>query len=365
MLFKKEYKCLFQKLFIIVALLFVISSIFLNTTDTFATNNFSYDYGSFEISYNTPFDSNCYLSNFLSYNQIITTIHNTCNLYAGIVASGNNSLFSVSSDVNYMTISGKFNYVTFTDSNIVNYLPEQNSDYPPSIDTVTFNGTSQSGVTIENSQVFINTTDWVGTPPGTQLSNTKLRTFTVEYSLVLRGTFPSTVNRMFVYFDTYIWTGYSLGYNAYFERDINNRIYIDLSTNATDALLNQQNQLLILMNEGSNEYYDKTYEAIDNIEGQNASDIPNSSSSQTTSIIGTISSFVSALGTVQAGSCELTLPFPEFVGGNTVVNPCRFKEKAPAIISIGSSMLLIGVFIPLAFILLKMIYNEIRSFTNG
>lgn len=131
-----------------------------------------------------------------------------------------------------------------------------------------------------------------------------------------------------------------------------------LSTNSADGLTQT------MINQ-SQEYYDKTYEAVDNINNQSSSDINNATSSQTTSIIGTISSFVTALGTVQTGSCELTLPFPQFIGGNTTVNPCTAKEKAPTIVTIGSSMFLIGVFIPFAFMILKMIYNEIRSFTNG
>lgn len=113
------------------------------------------------------------------------------------------------------------------------------------------------------------------------------------------------------------------------------------------------------------EYYDEQRQADENISNQSTSDISNAENSQTTSLIGVITSFVSAISSVQTGSCELTLPFPNYLGGDTVVNPCTGKDKAPAIISIASSMLLITIFVPLAFIVLKMIYNEIRSFTNG
>lgn len=106
--------------------------------------------------------------------------------------------------------------------------------------------------------------------------------------------------------------------------------------------------------------------AVDNIDNQSANDMSGSSDQQTTSIIGTISSFVGAFSNVQASAnCNLTLPFPEFLGGNTMVNICQGKEKAPALIAIGSSLLLIVTFVPLAFIMLRMIYSEIRSFTNG
>lgn len=106
--------------------------------------------------------------------------------------------------------------------------------------------------------------------------------------------------------------------------------------------------------------------AVDNIDNQSANDMGGSSNQQTTSIIGTISSFLSAFQNVQpAQNCNLTLPFPEFLGGNTNVNICQGKDKAPTLVTIGSSLLLIVTFVPLAFIMLRMIYSEIRSFTNG
>lgn len=114
------------------------------------------------------------------------------------------------------------------------------------------------------------------------------------------------------------------------------------------------------------EYNDKQYQAWDNISNQSSSDIQGSSNQQTTNLIGIISSFVSALTSINTnGSCQLTLPFPSLLGGDQVVNPCNGADKAPAIISVASSLLLITIFVPLAFILIKMIYNEIRSFTNG
>lgn len=106
-------------------------------------------------------------------------------------------------------------------------------------------------------------------------------------------------------------------------------------------------------------------EAIDNISNQSPSDIEDATDSSTTSIIGAISSFLTALQGFTPSSCELTLPFPQNIGGNKVVNPCSGKEKAPTIVQVGSSLLLITTFVPLAFIVLRMIYNEIRSWTSG
>lgn len=160
----------------------------------------------------------------------------------------------------------------------------------------------------------------------------------------------------------YFWSNESAGSYIYWEK---NPTVIVFGSNLNDTLLQTQiDQNTTIINQ-NNEYYSHEYDATDNISGQSASDIQGATNAQTTSIIGTISSFVSALGSVQAGSCELTLPFPSFVGGQQVVNPCTGKDKAPTIVQIGSSMLLIVFFVPLAFIVLKMIYNEIRSWTNG
>lgn len=109
----------------------------------------------------------------------------------------------------------------------------------------------------------------------------------------------------------------------------------------------------------------KEDEAVSSIEDQSPSDIEGSTSTQTTSIIGVLGNFVSALGNVQATSCNLTLAFPSFMGGSQTVNPCLGKDKAPTIVQAASSMLLIVFFLPLSIILLKMIYNEIRSWTSG
>lgn len=113
---------------------------------------------------------------------------------------------------------------------------------------------------------------------------------------------------------------------------------------------------------------EKELESTSNIENQTPEDTAGSSSEnqQTTSLISVISSFVSSLSHINTnGSCQLTLPFPELLGGNQVVNPCNGADKAPSLITTASSLLLITIFVPLAFILIKMIYNEIRSFTNG
>ena len=116
----------------------------------------------------------------------------------------------------------------------------------------------------------------------------------------------------------------------------------------------------------SDEAAEKEMEGTTNIENQSTSDVSNPTNNQTTSLVGTISSFVSAFSYISpAANCNLTLPFPDFLGGDTTVDICTGADKAPTLIAAGSSLLLIITFIPLAFIMLRMIYNEIRSFTNG
>lgn len=113
---------------------------------------------------------------------------------------------------------------------------------------------------------------------------------------------------------------------------------------------------------------EKELEGTTNIENQTPQNTTGGTSEnqQTTSIIGTISSFVGAFSNISpAQNCEMVLPFPDFVGGNQTVDICQGKDKAPAVITIASSLLLIVTFVPVAFIVLSMIYREIRSFTNG
>lgn len=147
-----------------------------------------------------------------------------------------------------------------------------------------------------------------------------------------------------------------------------NSAYIEWTNNQTDNILNvqvSQNETIINQNQ---EFYNHEYEAEDNISNQSSGDIDNATNSQTTNIIGTIQNFATALGTVTtspSGVCNITLPFPSFVGGDVTVNVCQRRGQIYQIISVGSSLLLIGFFIPFAYMVLKMIYNEIRSFTNG
>ena len=116
------------------------------------------------------------------------------------------------------------------------------------------------------------------------------------------------------------------------------------------------------------EQNDKEEEAVDNISDQTPEDISSSGStenSETSSIIGVFSSFLSSLTNVQATTCIITLPFPSFAGGSWTWNICQNRDKAGNIMALFGSATLILFYVPVAWRLLAMIYNEIRSFTNG
>lgn len=110
------------------------------------------------------------------------------------------------------------------------------------------------------------------------------------------------------------------------------------------------------------EQEDATQNAVDDSESA-AQD--NSSNTQTTNLIGAFQSFVTALTSLSSTNCNVTLAFPSALGGNMQVNICQNKDHAGNIISVFGSLTLIVFYIPFSLKMLSMIYNEIRSFTNG
>lgn len=110
-------------------------------------------------------------------------------------------------------------------------------------------------------------------------------------------------------------------------------------------------------------------EAAENIADQSpegmADDGGSGENSQTTSLIGTLSSFLTAITNLSATNCNVTLAFPQFAGGSQTVNLCQNKEYTGNIVSIAGSIILVMFYLPVAFMLVSKIYSEIRSFTNG
>lgn len=135
--------------------------------------------------------------------------------------------------------------------------------------------------------------------------------------------------------------------------------------------INNQTDYTQKLNEISNKMSQQQQaeeDAVDNIEEQTPSDISSSGNTEnqaSTNLIGAFSNFVSALTNIQTGNCNITLGFPDYAGGSRTVNICQNKDKAGNLISVFSSLTLIVFYIPLAIRLLTMIYNEIRSYTNG
>lgn len=91
----------------------------------------------------------------------------------------------------------------------------------------------------------------------------------------------------------------------------------------------------------------------------------NSTNQQTSNLIGILQNFLNAITNFSATNCNITLPFPNYAGGDLTVNICQNKDKAGNIIGVFTSLTMIVFYLPLAIKLLSMIYNEIRSFTNG
>lgn len=132
--------------------------------------------------------------------------------------------------------------------------------------------------------------------------------------------------------------------------------------NAGNNTIINQNSQIINQNQ---QVIDKENQAIDNIENQDSSDISDAENQATTNLIGVFSSLLNELGNFQASSCVLVLPLPNFIGGQTSVNICQGKDVFGNLITLIGSLTMICFYIPLALVLVKMIYNEIRSFTNG
>lgn len=134
---------------------------------------------------------------------------------------------------------------------------------------------------------------------------------------------------------------------------INNSINnLNNSVNGVKDAIDNQNK------EEKQETQDASDDAAEEISGD-------SENAATSNLIGIISNFISSISDFTGGNCNLSLAFPSYAGGTLNVNVCQNKDKAGNIIEVFTSLTLIVFYLPLALKLLSMIYNEIRSFTNG
>lgn len=234
---------------------------------------------------------------------------------------------------------------------------------------------SSSGTTVLSKNLQSTTTDWTSESGSTLYYNTTLTFYgdVVMSGFNQNGAYNFTClmgNNNYAFY----WNGGSIVDKLYFEQ---NPATITWSNDKSAALLESQNAILQTQNnllEAQNrlmqEQYDRENQSIDNIEGQSSSDIPNSSNQQTSNLIGIITGFISTItGYGTGNSCVISLPFPEFAGGTQTVNVCNDRDKLAMnnlnYVMIFANLAMVCFFVPICFILLRMIYKEIRSWTNG
>lgn len=236
---------------------------------------------------------------------------------------------------------------------------------------------SAGTVKIEQSNVNTAITNWTG-PDGSARSTLTLY---VDIALSGLGMGDSGSLSCLVGSQSYAFASNTSATNSryYVERAPST---IDFSNNINDVLLqtqiNQNNSMIYNQNmmidqnkqintnivEGFDQLHNDQQNASDNIGGQDSGDIDGATNQQTTTLLDIITGFLSSITNIsQASNCRITLPFPDFAGGNQTADLCQYRDTR--IINIFTSVTLVSVFIPLAWILLRLIYNEIRSWTNG
>lgn len=341
----KERQCFWRKSFIILALLFATFFIVLKSEDV---NAQSLNTQSFDLQYKQTYDSNYHYAN---------------GIYAGfshnIVMDPGAHIKQYQINTVPFTAGGNFASLHF-ETNIVStsYFGRFNPWVNLPYQTIIVCNSSPSGVTVNARNLSYATTYWVNS------QNENNNTLTFYGDVVLKGfTQGNSYSLTCAIGNTqYSFYEYSGGSAVWFEQ---NPMTILFTNNETDNLLNIQiNQTETIINQNET-YYNHEYQAEDNISGQTAGDISDASNNVTTNLLGIIQSFITELGTLQATDCNLEMPFPEFMGGTTTVNICQGRDVLGNTVAIISSVALIMFYIPLAFVLIRLIYNEIRSWTNG
>lgn len=340
--------------------------VFLMSQNTFAVTK---DYAGFKLRLRYQNQSSYILSDTLLYGEEVNHVDKVDGVRVEV-----NTVGTVPSNTSHIVVTGKLNLVVRCRTMIItgdldtlanNYCPH-NTASSPQVYAVNVNGSSVSFTSASINTYITNWRTYLSNPAVNDLN----RTFTFEYSFIINNGIPSTINTLAFFFDydgSLDNANYD-NYTYYFEGDVNNHMIIDYTTDNNTALLQQQIQLQQSILDSLNDLSSSSSvdNSVQNIQNQTSSDIPNATNSQTTSLINTLTSFVGAITAIDTtGNCQLTLPFPNFAGGSFTVNPCNGADKAPTIIQVFSSLFLIGIFVPLAWLLLKMIYNEIRSWTNG
>lgn len=281
---------------------------------------------------------------------------------------------------NTLVITSKVNLVVFSSTNEWRYLDQLK------ILGLSLKWTGGSAVVTPTSssyQYFV--TPWTDGEFGEEKKITLTVTFNATGSIPssangktvnVRALFGKSANYAGSSQADAIWYG---GSHLFYFEDAGAATIVNFANSATegnqqavvDALSIMQAQNTVINNNIQNinnavdEHYQKEDQAISNIDNQSSSDVEGSESQQTTNLIGVLSSFLTQLQGFSATNCNLSLPFPEFIGGTQNVNICQGKDVLGNFITVIGTLAMVTFYIPLAIVLLKMIYNEIRSFTNG
>lgn len=193
-------------------------------------------------------------------------------------------------------------------------------------------------------------------------NNLVLNDYSVRFYSGLTGSFIFALN------PTERVSGGNWSHWAVVDTTVDTQSIVNAINSQTDytSNLNQINNNINNINNSINNINDEeetaTQDAAD--DASDAADA-NSTNQQTSNLIGVLQNFLSAITNFSGTDCNITLAFPNYAGGNMSVNVCQNKDKAGNIIGVFTSLTLIVFYLPLALKLLSMIYNEIRSFTNG
>lgn len=170
---------------------------------------------------------------------------------------------------------------------------------------------------------------------------------------------------------TYEWTPYTTNSVLYLLNTQNDLTYMDgnyyvrFSTNfnITSEFYDMQ---ATADGVNVNDVLEGMLDASDNISSQSPLDLNIGNSATATNLISYISTFVQYITNVSpAQNCNLSLPFPNIMGGTAVANLCQGKDTMGNLIPVISSIVIFAFYIPFALFMLRLIYREIRSFTNG
>ena len=349
----KEKKCLLRKLFIIVALLSAVLFLSLKSIDVSA------------VSPNTK-KINFYLREFdqQAYSWSQYRDPGFSHAFSGVAAVRQYGIQyeNLYTTGNYASLHFETNIVAVTErsTNYASAFSWLNRDRIV-VKHCTFNGSS---INIETNNISTAVTTW-----WQQVGNNWLysSTLTVYGDVTLSG-IPNNTGGTFVcdigtdVNNDYFWSNEDTGSFIYWEKNESNMIF---GSSLNESLLQTQIEQNNTIINQSTEYYDKTYESVDNIENQSSSDVEGATNGVTTNLIGLISSFMNEISSFSATTCVIAMPFPSFMGGSTNVNVCQGKDVLGNFVTVMATGALIFFYIPFAWVLLTLIYKEIRSWTNG